>query len=520
VTAPEGLYERVMAAGGGALPAARPPRPSAAVALWRRRAGELEVYWIRRGRTLPFMAGWHAFPGGALERADADLPLAGVPAHPAPDTPTPPAPDWSGPLAADLAPGIAAAALRELFEEVGVLLAEGASESLRAGLLAARSELGVRLAAHGAALDAARLTFAGRWLTPPFSPTRFDNRFFLAAWQPHDGDPQALPPESEEGEWIAPRAALDRLAAGHAMAAPPVVHLLRVLAEAGPTPASSRLTDTSEADLGPLRRIELRPGVLLFPLAAATLPPASHTNAFLLGTGDCVLVDPGSPFPEVQETLLAALAVARQRLGRRVREIWLSHHHPDHVAGATRLADALGVPIAAHAATAERVAARGIRVDRELVADAEVVLHGEPPMRLRLHHTPGHASGHLAFEIAGAGDLVAGDLVAGFSTIVIDPPEGDMDAYLDSLERMRGHGFRTLFPSHGAPILDVDAKLGEAIGHRLERERQILAAWRRGLRAPEALAAEVYPETPAAIRPLALRQLAAHLARLERRGEL
>jgi glyoxylase-like metal-dependent hydrolase (beta-lactamase superfamily II) len=520
VTVEEGLYEKVLAAGGGALPPARPPRPSSAVVLWRRTRGELEVYWIRRGRALPFMGGWHAFPGGAVDRVDAALPVAGRPSHPEPERPTPPAPGWSGALDADLAPGVAAAALRELHEEVGVLLLAGAADGVRAVLSRSRDELAARLAAAGAALDAGRLAFAGRWLTPPFSPLRFDNRFFLAEWRPTDGEPTAAPPESEEGEWIAPRAALARLAAGEALAAPPVVHLLRVLAEEDPAAATRRLLDTSEADLGPLRRIELRPGVLLFPLAAATLPPASHTNAFVVGTGDCVLIDPGSPFPDENERLVAALEAAHRTLGRRVREVWLSHHHPDHVAGAAEVARALGVPIAAHAATAERVAVRGLAVDRELAGRSEVELAGEPPMRLRLHHTPGHARGHLAIEIDGAGDLLGGDLVAGASTIVIDPPEGDMDDYLASLERMRGRGFRTLFPSHGAPVLDVDAKLGEAIAHRLERERQILAAWRRGLRATEELVAEVYAETPAPLRPLAARQLAAHLERLARRGEL
>ena len=524
MSAPEGLYERVLAAADGALPAVRPPRPSAAVVLWRRRGEGIEVYWLRRGHGLPFMAGWHAFPGGGVDRDDATLPVAGAPHHPAPHEPTRPSPDSPGPLDIDLAPGVAAAALRELFEEAGVLLVRGGGigepARLRRDLLAKRATLGEALAAAGAALDAGRLVFAGRWLTPPFSPLRFDNRFFLAEWRAVDGAPAVAPPESEDGAWIAPADALAELAASRVLAAPPILHLLRVLAEAGPDPDSPRWRSTVEADLGPLRRIELRPGILLFPLAAATLPPASHTNAFVVGTGECVLVDPGSPFPEENERLLAALAAAERELGRRVVAIWLTHHHPDHVAGATALARRLGVPIAAHAATAERVAARGISVARRLAPDDEVELAGEPAMRLRLHHTPGHARGHLAIEVAGTGDLLGGDLVAGFGTIVIDPPEGDMDDYLDSLARMQTRGFRTLFPSHGAPFLDVDGKLSESIEHRLARERQVLDGWRRGLRRPADFLPEIYPEVPAAIGPLAERQVVAHLERLGRRGAL
>jgi len=525
VTEAEGLYERVLAAAGGAAPAPRAPRPSASVVLWRGDGDGLEVYWIRRGRSLPFMGGWHAFPGGAVDRADAALPLEGAPAHPDPAARTSGLPDQDEqPEALDLAPGVAAAALRELFEETGVLLganAPGASlAELRNDSLTRSATFGDGLRARDLSLDAGRLAFAGRWLTPPFTPVRFDNRFFLAEWRPEDGEPSVLPPESEEGEWIAPRRALARALDGEAMAAPPILHLLRVLGEEGPERGMPRLLDTSEANLGPLRRIELRPGILMFPLAAATLPPATHTNCLLIGHGEAVLVDPGSSMPREQERLVAALEAAREGLGRRPVAIVLTHHHPDHVAGAAEISRRLGLPIWAHAATRERLAGAGLAVDRDLADGERLELAGEPTMTLRLHHTPGHARGHLALEVEGAGDLVGGDLVAGFGTIVIAPPEGNMDDYLASLDRLRGRGFRTLFPAHGAAILDVDAKLTEYLEHRLAREAQILEQWRAGAREPRAMLAAVYPEVPAAVHPLAERQILAHLERLRRLGAL
>ena len=501
---------------------------------WRRRGGSsgpLEVYWIRRGKSLPFMGGWHAFPGGALDRQDEKLPLKGRPAGHHPEARTAGLPDLDAAAGdADLAPGILACAARELFEEAGILLGAGPGtpslEAFRLSVLDRRASFGDGLAAAGGgALDASRLVFAGRWLTPPFGAARFDNRFFLLEWRPADGELSVAPPESEQGEWIEPAVALARLAAGDGIAAPPITHILRVLAEDGPERGLPRLLDTSEANLGPLRRIEFRPGIAMFPLAAATLPPSTHTNAFLVGGGDCVLVDPGSPFASENGKLIAALAAARSSLGRRVIEIWLTHHHPDHVAGVEPLRRALGVPVAAHPATAERLAARGIAVDRALADGERHMLAGDPALELVLHHTPGHARGHLAIEVrsangAGAADLIGGDLVAAFGTIVIDPPEGDMDDYLASLERMRGRGFRTLLPAHGAPILDVDGKLDEYVHHRLERERQVLACWRAGARAPGEMLAEVYPDVPPAVHPLAERQIVAHLDRLRRRGEI
>lgn len=391
---------------------------------------------------------------------------------------------------------------------------------VRRSQLAGEKSLGPWLEPNGLALDASRLRFAGRWLTPPFSPARFDNRFFLLEWRAEDGEPRIAPPESEEGEWITPRAALARLADGHALAAPPILHLLEVLAAEGPESASPRLLDTSEANLGPLRRIELRPGIVLLPLAAATLPPAAHTNAYLLGTGDCILVDPGSPFAAENERLLAALAAAERRLGRKVKAIWLTHHHPDHVGGVEIVRRALDVPVFGHPRTGERLQARGIALDGWLHDGQRVELAGAPPFVLKVHHTPGHAGGHLCFEVEATGDLIAGDMVAGFGTIVIDPPEGDMDQYLASLDRLRELAPRTLFVSHGAPFLDSVTKLTEYRDHRLAREAQVLECWEAGLREPRAMLPQVYPEIAAAVAPLAERQILAHLVRLERLGRI
>ena len=101
-----------------------------------------------------------------------------------------------------------------------------------------------------------------------------------------------------------------------------------------------------------------------------------------------------------------------------------------------------------------------------------------------MHHTPGHTARPPRFEVEATGDLIAGDMVAGFGTIVIDPPEGDMDLYLASLDRLRELAPRTLFVSHGAPFLDSVTKLTEYRDHRLAREAQILDCWEAGVREP------------------------------------
>ncbi|HEX4956122.1 MAG TPA: MBL fold metallo-hydrolase [Thermoanaerobaculia bacterium] len=530
-----GLYEQMMAAIGGAahLPAAKQPRPSAAVVLWRQSGGGLEVFWIRRADTLAFMAGWHAFPGGGLARTDAECPLLGLPIG---------AEGFPGPAAMPetltegieppphLIPGLAACALRELLEETGILpvpelFAGSPSPDLAQRLARARRalnegklSLAETLTAVGLEADASRLTFAGRWLTPPLGPLRFDNRFFLLEW-PADlpVQPTIEPGEAVEGEWIDPSLAFERWRRGEVITAPPILHLLRVLAEDGVAAGRPRLLEPAEANLGPFRRIEFRPWVVMLPLKAGTLLPATHTNAYLLGREELVLVDPGSAAPGEIDRLEAAVQATAER-GQRVAAIWLTHHHPDHVGGVLALVERLGLPVAAHAETASRVAARGIRVDRLLEDEERILLAGSPPFPVRVLHTPGHARGHLCFLDEEGRSLLAGDLLSTVSTIVIDPPEGNMDDYLASLERIRALGPLTLFPAHGPPAKDGAATLAELIRHRLWREERILEAWREGMREVEALVERVYEDAPPPARPLAARQVTAHLERLRRAG--
>ncbi|HEY6324112.1 MAG TPA: MBL fold metallo-hydrolase [Thermoanaerobaculia bacterium] len=566
------LYEAVLAglagAAGAAEPGMLPARSSASVVPWRRTAAigrerglargrvhgggagsardgaggvsGVEVFWVKRGETLPFMGGWHAFPGGSLARTDAEITVIPPAAPVEPSALAAPAaqPRPEPAAADDLPPGILACAIRELFEETGILLARPAAGTEaapdparvaegRRALLGGRSFAAV-LRDLGCVADASRLVYAGRWLTPPFAPLRFDNRFFLLEWPAAEAaQPEVQPGELEAGAWVEPAAAWQSWRLGDVLAAPPILHFLQVLGEDGPDAGLPRLRHPVEAGLGPVLRVELRPGVLMFPLATRTLPPALTTNAYLLGFGDAVLVDPGAADPAEIERLVAALAAAHQRLGRRVTAIWLTHHHPDHVAGVPALRQRLGVPVLAHPATAERLAAHGAfgGMDGTLGDGQQVTLAGQgraeaPDLLVQVVHTPGHARGHLCFLELGQRSLLAGDMVAGLGTIVVDPPEGDMDDYLAALAKLVALAPRTLFPGHGPAVKNAVPKLREYIEHRLWREARVLAAWRQGRRDPEAMLPTVYGDVPREAWPLAARQVLAHLARLRRAGQL
>jgi len=219
------------------------------------------------------------------------------------------------------------------------------------------------------------------------------------------------------------------------------------------------------------------------------------------------VVDPGSPYADQQAVLDAYLGELPIEL------ILLTHHHGDHVGGAAALAARWGVPIAAHAVTARRLAGR-VPVTR-LLEDGEVV-HGATAV-----HTPGHAEGHLCFEVGGAGATIAGDMVAGIGTILIDPSDGDMALYLASLERLLARPAAALLPAHGPILPDGPAKLREYLAHRRMREARVVAAL-SGAPQPQTLRQLLpvaYGDTPTVLWPLAESSLLAHLVKLVRDGK-
>ena len=253
------------------------------------------------------------------------------------------------------------------------------------------------------------------------------------------------------------------------------------------------------------------PGIRVLALRTPTLPPAAHTNAYLVGppVGPQALIDPGSPYPD-QQAALDAVLVAEAAAGRPLSRVLLTHHHGDHAGGASAVAARWNVPIAAHAETAKRLASGRTTIVTEVIDEGEVFAGVEAIF------TPGHAPGHLCYRHGGA--TIAGDMVASVGTILIDPSEGDMIAYLASLERLRAYP-GMLLPAHGAPIADGDAKLREYIAHRLMREARVVAALAKASKI-EALVAEAYGDTPRPLWPLAERSLRAHLDKLVRDGRV
>ena len=485
----------------------RTPKDAAAIILLRQDTDPAnpEVFWVKRSDKLAFLGGFHAFPGGQIDSEDAEVDVRNAPN---PETAT-----------------MISGAARELFEELGVLvvhggetLTKGQRVSLLDDLESKRMTWPALLKHYELYLDADDFTYVGRWVTPPFNARRFDTWFFLVNC-PSKQEPNVVAGELASGEWLTAREAYDRWMQDQVVAVPPTLHALKTLG-AGITPdLVERFLSNPHAHGEICRRITFRPNYICFPVRTPTRPPATHTCCYIVHNSNEILVfDPGSPYEDEQEALASCLDEMIAE-GRKVREIIITHLHPDHVGGVNALKAHLGgaVSVAAHAKTAE--ALNDVAVDRLIENDDVITLEGDPQVTLRALHTPGHALGHLCFHDAERGVLMTGDNIVGVGSVLIDPPEGNMRDYLHSLEQMRSlPNLSVLLGGHGPAVAAPYQKIDEYISHRLERERNILAAVQAGATTPKEIVARVYTDVNPKAYGMAERAVLAHLEKLRDDG--
>ena len=462
-----------------------PVRLAAGVVVRRRRDGAVLLgARTEKARSWP---GTLAFPGGSVDDGDAHIPTLDHTADPA-------------------RKHLRVAALREALEEAGfvrlatadgVVASTTATSAVVAGL-AAGEDFGALLQRSQLVVDDRDLIDLGSWLTA-------EGSFLVARFLIHvDEAPPLVTPPTEELAGVAfqdPTALMAGWRDGSVFLPPPIRTQVGRLAETIASAAAAAAVQTRLAappTEPERRRRDIVCGVILADFRSPTLPPATTTNCTILGGGDVLLVDPATPFADERARFDEYLEVVLE--GRKVAGVFLTHHHPDHIGDAERLRAKHRCPIYAHAETVARL---DFSVD--VVVDDGHVFElpagsGGPVRRFQAVWTPGHAPGHLCLFEPSLRLLLAGDMVAGVGSILIDPTDGHMATYLASLDRLIALKPRSLVPAHGPLLTDAVGRLEAQKTHRLAREAMVLAAITSGARDVDGVVLAVYgADTPPAM---------------------
>ena len=398
------------------------PRPAATIVLVRAGPDGLEVLLTRRPDSMAFAAGLHVFPGGRVEPDDGDLRLVARASGPVDDP------------AFHVAHRIAA--IRETWEEVGVLLADGPPVVFQRGSpfldLADNTDL---------TLCTDDLVEIARWTTPRAYPRRFDARFFVAELPPG----AVLAPDPREvaaHEWLTPRAALAAMAMGEIALWPPTSSTLQRL-ERAPSFEAIR-AGLARSPEPPIRIERIDPGLRVMTGQSAFGPGGRPANTVLVGQREVVVVDPGDPGEDFLDTIEAEVASG----GGRIVAIALTHVDPGHAAGSEELRARTGAPILTGPSG-------GASLSWPVTEVGDGAPIGSTDGAMTAIATPGHRPDHLSF-LRPDGTLIAGDALTDRPALIL-PPEGDPDAQRGSLARIgelvADGSVRRIVPGHGPAVL-------------------------------------------------------------------
>ena len=482
----------------------RPPRPTTTMTLTRNGENGIEVLLGLRADTMPAFPGFWAFPGGGLSRVDS--------------TSVDELPQLDGEHAKAVA-----AMSREMVEELGFAwdgkkLISVDLESRRK-VIEDKSNWLPLVKSGKIPCSQKSIKVISRRITPPFAPVSFDNVFLHL----HAGEKKECPQfdleeqtEFVDAMWDTPSNIFEKWMRHEIKVAPPVVSLLhtfiKMIAKHGNNiePISAELSFTKPGK----RAIWFAYGVEVLPVQTATLPPATHTNCYIVGEPDreFILVDPAIKLREDMEKLANAV----DRHGGEMKGILFTHGHSDHLADWDLLREAFDAPIWSSKETAKTIEASKKAVVSKIITDGELIHLGD--VSWTALHTPGHDPGHICLH-SPAG-LVAGDMVAGIGTILIPPHSGNMEVYLEQLKRLKQLNPHLIFPSHGPIIPLPQKKLNYYIKHRGLRNQRILEALQEGLEIIEEIAYKAYEDSPNAHPGLALDQTLSHLMSLRRTGRV
>jgi len=426
-----------------------------------------EIFAIQRQNYLKAFPGYWAFPGGKVEAEDEIFWL-------------------ENPLTKDLDPRLFGAAVREGKEELGVDLC---------------------VEAHRGSIE--RIDYLGLAVTPDFNPYRFATYFFrfhLKEKLPFMVDRN----EARLAKWMSSSELLKQYDRGHILAVPPVIKVIETLGHNMDVRSIPDLNFSYDST-NYVPYIESLKGIRQIMPLSNTLPPATRTNAFLIGDAVKVLVDPSPKDDEEYRKFKNTIDLFG------VDKILLTHHHPDHHERSVTLAKELAVPMIMSLDTHQRLSSKYSGyfdgVETELVKEGDQITEWLG-RRVFVHEVPGHDEGQIALASDDLAWFIAGDLFQGVGTVVIGGEEGNMSKYFATLEKIILHNPRVIFPSHGIGLGGV-ALLERTLEHRKVREQQIFQYYQDGLSEDEMLE-KIYFDVDKRLWPYARQNIIKHLEKLRR----
>jgi len=429
-----------------------------------------QIFAVQRQPYLLAFPGYLAFPGGKIDKDESSVP-------------------FKTKMLSDYDPRRMRAICREVMEELGYDIEKGILQD--------------------EVLSISKLAEA---VAPVFAPFRFRIWYFRIDLK------KKISFKADSGEftssfWSTSESMLDDFRKGKSLMVPPTRLVLKRLFE---DPQATELGDLSERydEDNRVPSLEMLDGITLLPVRSVTLPPASRTNAILLGDEDKVklLIDPS---PNSEEEYRRLLTTIKDRLPD---AIFLTHHHPDHHQFSNRFARELKVPIILSHDTLQRLTTKFGQeyfenIDLQTVSENQHVSswHGSA---VRVYEIPGHDSGHLGLAPDSMTWFLVGDLIQGIGTVVIPSPEGDMGTYLNTLKKVISLSPEVIIPSHGIPMRTT-YRLEETLKHRLKRESEILKLHQSGKSRQEILM-ELYSETDPRLHAAAMQNIESHLTKLRK----
>lgn len=430
-----------------------------------------QIFFIKRQNYLAVFPGYYSMPGGKVDQTDSNDALIGS--------------IWPG----HIKPQILNALIREVKEELNYDLLE----EIAKGEVLSIDDIGLAI-------------------TPEFNPYRFKNYYIkITLKNPKEFDIDIN--EAEFGEWNTPKNLVDRYRAGLVLAVPPAVTLLKTF-EQYPlhnTPIDMTLPHDPETEV-PM--IESICGVRQYLPLSHTFPPANRTNSFIIGDDDQVkyLIDPSPRDEEELEKFLKSV----NKVG--FDRIFITHHHPDHYEFSRDIALRYKVPMEMSQFTYTIIGPQyfeGIEINLRKEGDVITKSLGHD---VRVYEVPGHDEGQLALAPDNMSWFLAGDLIQTIGTVVIGGPEGDMQKYFHSLNRVIDLNPKNIIPSHGI-IIGGTNKLVQTLQHRQEREDQIIELLKMGRTVNEILEV-IYVGLKPELLPYALKTIEAHITKIHNEGKI